>query len=540
MDPVRRCLGTPSLPFACTALVLLLACGGGGADSAATGGGGNTNTNVPPAITGQPSGTTVTLGQSANFTVSANGSPAPGFQWERSSDGSNWNGINGAVSASFGFTPAKTDNTAQFRAKAGNVAGTATSNAAVLAVQWPPAFTTQPTAQAVSSPAPASFSAGADANPAAAYQWQTSSDGSHWTDQAGATAATFQTGPTSSPMNNLQFRCVATNPLGAATSTAATLLVNVPSFTLSVDLGNGTTGSPAATTAYAAGTSVNYAYSAQPGFTNLQVLLDGGAAPASGSVTMSGPHALAAAASAIQRSVTFTAGAGGDVSGALSQTVLNGGSTTPVTAVPDAGFTFVNWTGSGFASSIVNPLTLTNVTQDYAITAHFSAAPPVLFALSVNLGNGVAGTPATGGTFVQGSVVPYSYSAQPGFNNLAVLLDGSPVAAAGSVTMDAAHGLSATAQAIPSPNTIQVGQGGAIFVPSSLTVQVGTTVTFHWATGGHSVVIGNPCTPSGQLDTGIQGAGFQVTLTPTSAGDVHFFCSPHCGLGMTGVIHVNP
>ncbi|MDE3246943.1 MAG: hypothetical protein KGN80_12720, partial [Acidobacteriota bacterium] len=179
-------------------------------------------------------------------------------------------------------------------------------------------------------------------------------------------------------------------------------------------------------------------------------------------------------------------------------------------------------------------------TQDFALMANFSAVPPSSFTLTVNLGTGVAGTPASGGSFTEGTVVPYSYSAQAGFNNLSVLLDGNPVPAAGSVTMNMAHGLAATAQAIPAPNTIQVGQGGAVFVPSSLTVTVGTTVTFHWASSGHSVVIGNPCTPSGQLDTGIHSAGFEVTFTPVSAGDVPYFCNPHCGFGMQGVIHVNP
>ncbi|MDE3245272.1 MAG: immunoglobulin domain-containing protein, partial [Acidobacteriota bacterium] len=352
------------LSFASLALAMLLACSGGGGGGMPSGGGGNMD--VAPAITGQPAGTTVTLGQTAQFTASATGTPAPAFQWERSSNGANWSGISGATNASFSFTPAKADHGAQFRAKASNAAGTATSNAATLAVQWPPVFTLQPTAQSVSSPAPATFRVLAEANPAAAYQWQSSADGALWTDQAGATGTNFSTGPTLGSMNNLQFRCLATNPVGSATSNAATLLVNVPTFTLAVDLGTGATGSPAATTAYAAGTAVSYTYGLQPGFTNLQVLLDGSPVPASGTVAMNGPHTLAVTASVVQRSVTFTAGAGGTLSGATSQTVPNGGSTTPVTAIPNAGFFFVNWTGSGFTPSAANPLALSNVTQDFA------------------------------------------------------------------------------------------------------------------------------------------------------------------------------
>ncbi|MBK8727713.1 MAG: immunoglobulin domain-containing protein [Holophagaceae bacterium] len=530
---------TPVSAILVLTLALLLACGGGGGGGGnpAPGGGG---TNTAPAITGQPAASTVTLGQAAAFTVSASGNPAPSFQWERSGDGSAWTGISGATGAAFTFQPAKADHTAQFRAKASNVAGTATSNAAALTVQWAPAFTTQPTTQAISSPAPATFSALAEANPPATYQWQSSTDSLLWTDQPGATASTFQTGPTSPAMNNLQVRCVATNAVGSATSSAVTLLVNVPTFTLTVTVGTGATGTPAATAVHALGTAVNYAYTAQPGFTNLQVLLDGTPVAAAGILVMNGAHTLAVTAAPIQRTVTFTAGAGGTLTGSTVQTVANGGSTSPVTAVPDGGFNFVNWTGAGFATSTANPLTLAGVTQDFALTATFSAVPPVTFLLTVNRGNGVAGTPAAGGSFAQGTVVPFSYTVLAGFTNLAVTVDGAPVAAAGTVTMNAAHTLAATAQALPSGATIVVGSGGFVFAPDEVTVTVGTPVTFHWAASGHSMVIGNPCSPSGVLDSGIRSSGFELVFTPTVPGDVPFFCSPHCGLGMTGVIHVNP
>lgn len=93
----------------------------------------------------------------------------------------------------------------------------------------------------------------------------------------------------------------------------------------------------------------------------------------------------------------------------------------------------------------------------------------------------------------------------------------------------------------PSGTTIQVGQGGLLFSPTSLTVKTGTKVTFSWVAGGHSVVVGSNCTPGGPitLDTGVQGAGFSTDITmPNVAGDVPFYCAPHCGFGMTGVIHV--
>ena len=45
--------------------------------------------------------------------------------------------------------------------------------------------------------------------------------------------------------------------------------------------------------------------------------------------------------------VAFTAGTGGTLAGTTTQNVSSGGSTTAVTAVPNTGYHFVNWTGTG-------------------------------------------------------------------------------------------------------------------------------------------------------------------------------------------------
>lgn len=73
--------------------------------------------------------------------------------------------------------------------------------------------------------------------------------------------------------------------------------------------------------------------------------------------------------------VTFQAGVGGTLTGDATQTIPYGGDCSAVTAVPAAGNQFVRWTGPGFRSQD-NPLTLTNVTSDLTVTAHFGALPP--------------------------------------------------------------------------------------------------------------------------------------------------------------------
>jgi hypothetical protein len=70
--------------------------------------------------------------------------------------------------------------------------------------------------------------------------------------------------------------------------------------------------------------------------------------------------------------VNFAAGTGGSLTGTTSQTVLQGNNCTAVEAVPDAGYFFINWTGTNeFVTTTDNPLTVTNVTSDMTITANF-------------------------------------------------------------------------------------------------------------------------------------------------------------------------
>jgi len=75
--------------------------------------------------------------------------------------------------------------------------------------------------------------------------------------------------------------------------------------------------------------------------------------------------------------VNFAAGNGGTLTGITSQTVAHGGNCTAVEAVAHDGYEFVNWTGTnGFVTTTANPLTVTNVTADMTITAHFLFSCP--------------------------------------------------------------------------------------------------------------------------------------------------------------------
>ncbi len=219
---------------------------------------------VAPAISTQPANASVTVGQTATFTAAASGTPAPTFQWSRSNDGGKtWTAISGATAATY-TTAAMVigDNNAQFRVVASNSAGNATSNAAVLTVTVPtvaPAISTQPANASVTVGQTATFTAAASGTPAPTFQWSRSNDaGKTWTAISGATAATYTTAAMVIGDNNAQFRVVASNSAGNATSNAAVLTVTVPTVApaISTQPANAsvTVGQTATFTAAASGT----------------------------------------------------------------------------------------------------------------------------------------------------------------------------------------------------------------------------------------------------------------------------------------------
>jgi len=94
-----------------------------------------------PSVTGQPSPTTVVMGQPVVFTSSASGNPAPTVQWQQSADGgATWSAIAGAGSPTVSFPAALNIDGYQYRAVWTNMAGTATSSAARLSVTALPGY----------------------------------------------------------------------------------------------------------------------------------------------------------------------------------------------------------------------------------------------------------------------------------------------------------------------------------------------------------------------------------------------------------------
>ncbi len=94
--------------------------------------------------------------------------------------------------------------------------------------------------------------------------------------------------------------------------------------------------------------------------------------------------------------LSYTAGAGGSLTGETTQTVNYGEDGTPVGAVANTGYHFVNWNDG----STVNPRTDTNVTADVTVTANFARNE---YTLTVNV------DPADSGTVERYPEPPYLY-----------------------------------------------------------------------------------------------------------------------------------
>ncbi|MBI5473097.1 MAG: immunoglobulin domain-containing protein [Ignavibacteriae bacterium] len=187
----------------------------------------------PPSITTHPTVQTVTEGETATFTVAATGTLPLFYQWQKNSVD-----IASATNASY-TTPATiyADSGLSFRCVVSNSGGTVTSNAALLHVnRTPPSITQHPQSQSVVVGQTASFTVAAIGSQPLGYQWQKNS-----ADISGATNASYTTPTTVLGDNGSTFRCVVTNPLGSATSNAATLTVtSAPQGIVSDDFSAGT------------------------------------------------------------------------------------------------------------------------------------------------------------------------------------------------------------------------------------------------------------------------------------------------------------
>lgn len=194
--------------------------------------------NTAPAITAQPTDSTICNGANATFGISATNATA--YQWQVSTNGgSSWSNLSntgiysGVTTATLTLTAATLSyNNYQYRCEVtGLTTPNAISNGATLTINTAPAISSHPTDSTVCETANASFSVSATGT-SLTYQWQVNT-GSGWGNIANggvysnATTAGLTITGASASMSTYQYRCVVTGGCApAATSNAATLTVN--------------------------------------------------------------------------------------------------------------------------------------------------------------------------------------------------------------------------------------------------------------------------------------------------------------------------
>lgn len=173
---------------------------------------------VPPSITTQPSGQTVTAGTSASFNVVAAGTATLGYRWRK-----NGTFITGANSATYTLPSAITGDAGSYTVVVTNSAGSITSSVATLTVNSAPvapSISTQPANQTGTVGGSVMLTVVASGTATLAYQWQ--HEGSNVA--TGTNASLTLISLTTNDAGNYQV--VVTNSAGSATSSVASVTVN--------------------------------------------------------------------------------------------------------------------------------------------------------------------------------------------------------------------------------------------------------------------------------------------------------------------------
>ncbi|MGD0907851.1 MAG: choice-of-anchor D domain-containing protein, partial [Candidatus Acidiferrales bacterium] len=187
-----------------------------------------TGVPVGPSITTQVASQTVTVGQTATFSVAASSESPLSYQWQK-----NGTAISGATATTY-TTPATaiSDSGSQFSVVVSNSTGSVTSNTATLTVTAAavaPSITTQPASQTVTVGQTATFLVTTTGTAPLSYQWQKNNAAI-----SGATSASYTTPPTVTSDSGSQFSVVISNSTGSVTSNTATLTVTAAAVAPSI------------------------------------------------------------------------------------------------------------------------------------------------------------------------------------------------------------------------------------------------------------------------------------------------------------------
>ncbi len=170
--------------------------------------------DAPAAITTQPSAQAAFLGTSVTFSVVANGTPSPTFQWRK--DGVP---LSGATSASYTISSVTSGSAGSFDVVVSNYLASVTSTAVPLVIATNPLVAAFPAPRQVVSLG-STLTLAASVTGATSYQWKRNGF-----PIAGATSATYTAANATPARDNGWYQLVATNAAGSTTSPV--IFVNV-------------------------------------------------------------------------------------------------------------------------------------------------------------------------------------------------------------------------------------------------------------------------------------------------------------------------
>ncbi len=300
-----------------------------------------------------------------------------------------------------------------------------------------PTITGNPSSQSVTAGANVSFTASANGNPIPSVQWQVSTDGGKtFSNLSGATSTTLTLSNVGAAMNGNEYQAVFTNSAGNATTSVATLTVNVPpSITGNPSNQTVTAGANASFTASASGTptpSVQWQISTNGGntFTNISGATSTTLTLNNVSAAMNGNEYQAvftnSAGSATTTAATLTVNAAPSITGNPSNQTVTAGSNVSFTASAsgnptptvqwqistDGGKTFTDINGATSSTLTLNNVSAGMNGDEYqaVFTNSVGSATTTAATLTVNTPPSIASNP-TNATLTAGQTATFTASA---------------------------------------------------------------------------------------------------------------------------------
>jgi len=172
-----------------------------------------------PTIATQPANRAVALGTSVTFTVVAQGTPEPTYQWKK-----NGTAIAGATGAGFTIASTQAADAGSYTVTVTNPAGSLTSNAAVLSFASAPVVITPPASLTVKAGESATLTVVVSGSPAPVFQWTRNAAPIPGANSATLTIAGAQVSDSGT------YGVIVANAAGAVISESARLTVMPPSF----------------------------------------------------------------------------------------------------------------------------------------------------------------------------------------------------------------------------------------------------------------------------------------------------------------------